>query len=214
MHQKIGGFVSLFATFILVLGSVMYFTNEAAAGGGGITGTVTVEPTTSGVDNIAGAASTRWTFSGNFPAPLATDNQIIFVLPSSDFSVTDPSIVGINGFGLKTQSGSSPSGVVSGSPINGFPTISGFAEDTVASGTAFSITLDGINNTSLASSSMRWMLIDDNGQGHVFELIGTSAIISGGASVPEFSTYISLLTLVGAGWLIHQQTNKQKSEVR
>ena len=168
-HFQIWKLAYILTILVFVIGGVMYFTNNVVASGAGVS---TIVPTTDGVDNVVSTANTEWTF-GTTPndVPLSSGDMIRFYIPTTTegtpFTISNPTITGsTGGFSLYTSLGPDVSGVSTSIDLGldepgliGTPFIYGYVNQTVATGTAFTFTFNGINNGSVVSSSYDWYVL-------------------------------------------------------
>lgn len=159
-HFQLWKATYLLTMFVLVMGGVAYFINYANAVGGPPPGPVLVMPKTFGVDNQINAVGTEWRFTGTTTAELVSGDLVRFILPTSSFSISSPTATAVSGFTFFKDAAFTEPGVSSTSMTgSNIPLFYGFVSDTVASGTSFSVTLDGVNNPNFSSTSLSWSVL-------------------------------------------------------
>jgi len=123
-------------------------------------GELTVVPKTGWSDNLAGADHTEWKFTATTTSELASGDIIRFVMPTTtaatNFTITNSATTSSNGITLFKTNALDVSGASSTAFADGQPFYYGYVNDTVNSGTSFSITFDGINNAYGATTTAVW----------------------------------------------------------
>ena len=141
--------------------SVFLFISYSDAGIS-VDGKLRVAPLADTVDNVAGATDKSWVFTVTTTAEMAEGDVFRFILPSTTvgapFAIVNPSSTAMSGLTLYKNLGPTPVFGVSSTMLveSGVTAFYGYISTTTASNTPFSVTVRGVNNAEIATSSLLW----------------------------------------------------------